>query len=275
MPVLPAIIGAAGMGINAISQGHQNRKNRAFSRGMYDLQRQHALEDFDRVNEYNSPLQQVERLKEAGLNKALMYGKSASPGLAGSVRSSDYKNPDTQTPQYGGSLTYLPQMFDFRVKQAQADNLDTQRRTEAQRALLLAAETDSKTTDAEIKRATKMTAIATAEAEQSKIEADTKFQLDENERRAALQAPTLLGKLLAVNTEKLKQAKTKEETKNLKEQRKLIKAQTNIRQIEAGLNESGVFKNDGLLARWIARLLDEQGGPLELKRKLEGYLNIK
>jgi len=54
-----SIIGA---GINAFTQNKANRQNRHFSREM-----------FDKTNAYNTPAMQVKRMKEAGLNPALMY----------------------------------------------------------------------------------------------------------------------------------------------------------------------------------------------------------
>ena len=68
----------AGMGLNAILQGGQNRKNRAFQREMYGQQRRDALTDRDYMNAYNSPTQQRQRLEDAGLNAALMYGGPGS-----------------------------------------------------------------------------------------------------------------------------------------------------------------------------------------------------
>lgn len=73
-------------GINAVSQGLQNRANRRFQRQM-----------FDKTNEYNTPLNQVKRMKEAGLNPALMYqGSPQNTATQVSATKGDaYKIPET------------------------------------------------------------------------------------------------------------------------------------------------------------------------------------
>jgi hypothetical protein len=269
---IAAGVGAGGGILNSFLQVAQNRKNREFSRGMYDLQREHANQDWHRENLYNHPMNQARRLEQAGLNKALMYGKSASPGLAGSVRSSDFKNPQTQAPQYGNALTYLPQMFDFELKQAQTDNLDQLRKTEAAKTILTAAQASSASTDADIKRATKGVAISTAEAEKQKLDADIKMTLDENERRAMLAGATFKEKLVNVAQTMANTAKTEAEKKRINALIQGIKTDNRIKESEAKLRDSNIYQNDGLLARLIARLLFESGGYEQLKLKLESMI---
>lgn len=55
----------------------QNRWQRKHELKMYEMQRRDALADWERVNAYNHPAQQRARLKEAGLNPNLVYGKGA------------------------------------------------------------------------------------------------------------------------------------------------------------------------------------------------------
>lgn len=96
-----ALITAAGnlvgQGINAAVQGGMNRRTRKWNEKMYALQRQHALEDWARINEYNKPLSQMQRYKEAGLNPHLIYGQS---NTADPVRSTDVKQWSPQAPQF-------------------------------------------------------------------------------------------------------------------------------------------------------------------------------
>jgi hypothetical protein len=54
--------GLLGAGVNAFMQDRANKQSRQFAREM-----------FDKTNAYNAPEQQVKRMKEAGLNPALMY----------------------------------------------------------------------------------------------------------------------------------------------------------------------------------------------------------
>lgn len=71
----------AGAGANVIgginssnTQRDINAMNLEEARRILMMQRQWALFDWDKVNSYNSPLQQMQRYKEAGLNPQLIYG---------------------------------------------------------------------------------------------------------------------------------------------------------------------------------------------------------
>lgn len=69
-----------------------NQQNIQAQKEANALNRQQALEDFNRVNAYNDPKQQMQRLKEAGLNPNLVYGSGATT-LASSIRGTDNKAP--------------------------------------------------------------------------------------------------------------------------------------------------------------------------------------
>lgn len=79
--------------INNEFQHEANKKEREFNREMSDLEWSRSLEAWNMTNTYNSPVEQRKRLESAGLNPALMYGKSASPGIASPAPS--YDAPDT------------------------------------------------------------------------------------------------------------------------------------------------------------------------------------
>lgn len=79
----------ANVGANAMAAAN-SRKDAAAARQLsIDVmheQRQWALDDWNRVNEYNHPSQQMQRLKEAGLNPNLVYGSgSGASGMSNSV----------------------------------------------------------------------------------------------------------------------------------------------------------------------------------------------
>lgn len=92
-PVTGAIVAQA-VGVGAETGGNI---------GMYYLQRHHAkldyernrrdaLSDFQMANRYNSPEEQMNRLREAGLNPHLVYGKGADQAAV------QMKGPNLDTP---------------------------------------------------------------------------------------------------------------------------------------------------------------------------------
>jgi hypothetical protein len=98
----PLITGGAevvSQGINAVAQGSMNRKTRQWNERMYGRQREDALADWARVNEYNHPTKQMERLKAAGLNPNMVYGSGTST-LAAAVRPTETKSWDPKAPVF-------------------------------------------------------------------------------------------------------------------------------------------------------------------------------
>lgn len=118
---------------NRKSQEKQNQLDRDFSREMYDKQRTDAIEDWNRQNEYNHPSQQMERLREAGLNPNLVYGKGADNTATSVARSSPItssqpapKYNDALSPALQAGLNTISMYQQVKQSQAQTDNLNKQ-----------------------------------------------------------------------------------------------------------------------------------------------------
>lgn len=100
--IFSAISGAAqGVG-NMISQAVQNKRNRQFQQNMYNQQKADNIKFWEMENQYNSPIMQMQRLKDAGLNPNLVYGTGAN-AQGGSIQSpkqsaSDQPAVQVQTP---------------------------------------------------------------------------------------------------------------------------------------------------------------------------------
>lgn len=123
-------------------QDKWNSDNRLYSQEMYNKTRQDALQDRDFENAYNSPKQQMQRLKEAGLNPRLIYGGSTGIMSSSSARAATMNNPNTEAPKFdmsqaGQGLSNLGEVlgkfFQQRNLEAQTDNLrETRELIEAQ-----------------------------------------------------------------------------------------------------------------------------------------------
>jgi len=268
-PFLGAMLGLAGAGINAFSQHRANVRSEKFSRSMYNLQRGHSIDDWNRQNQYNDPTAQMARLKRAGLNPALMYGKSASPGIASPVRSSDIKNAQFDAPQYGDTLQYMPQMFDFEIKTAQGDLLKEQVKTEAVKRALTAAQAAGAKTDSEVKGLTKQISVEAARAALDKTQSEIDMNIDENTRRQLLAGATIQEKLTNALKSLAAASKDEAEVKRIEAMIEGIKHDATIKKHQAELWEQKINPNDGLLIRILAGWLGSGSWP-ELKKKLEG-----
>lgn len=139
-----AALGAAG--IQAGSQAAQGRKERQHDVDMANLtleqnleladyEYQQQLEMWNRANEYNSPAQQMARLKAAGLNPNLVYGKGAQQNMASELPKYQAPTADFQNVASGvkageigdrltgGALGLLSQYYQVR-SQAQQNDLN-------------------------------------------------------------------------------------------------------------------------------------------------------
>lgn len=124
--IAAGIAGAAsllGAGISAAGAAQANRRGVALTREM----RQSDIEMWHKANAYNSPIQQMQRLREAGLNPNLIYGNGATHTAQ---QAPSAKVPEVQNELASmGQLNAVPilSMYqDMQVKNAQMDNLKKQ-----------------------------------------------------------------------------------------------------------------------------------------------------
>ncbi len=148
LPLVPLIVAGAtlaGNYLNSKSQSDTNATQLAYAREMYDKQRADALADWDRQNQYNSPLQQMARFKEAGLNPNLIYGQMSN---APAVRSSSPQSYSPTAPQYGSGIApAISQYYNTQLQTAQIDAVKTQAESSKQDVLLKSLDVLRKTED--------------------------------------------------------------------------------------------------------------------------------
>jgi len=111
------ILGAAvGLGADIIGNAFGNRARRKEA----DRAHQRSKEMFDYQNRYNTPARQMERLKEAGLNPALMYGQ----GTTGNAQGFPQQAPAPQMNVAGAnSLTSALMLSQVEKTKAETDSL--------------------------------------------------------------------------------------------------------------------------------------------------------
>jgi hypothetical protein len=105
--------------VNSGSTLYTNAQNKKFSQQMYERQRADALQDWDKQNKYNSPSQQMQRYKEAGLNPNLIYGQMSN---SAAIRSTDMKQPDFVAPKLQNTGQVMNNYIDLKLKEQQLSN---------------------------------------------------------------------------------------------------------------------------------------------------------
>jgi len=257
--VLAGAVSIGGQLINWGSQGSMNKKTRQWNESMYDKQRANALADWDMQNAYNSPASQMQRYKDAGLNPNLIYGQSQT---AQPVRSTDQKAWNPQAPSFNPSSA-LGAYYDVQQKSAQIDLLkssqevqDMDKKLKAAQILKLGADTDSTTWKTNYAQSIADISTEALLATVNKNLAQTKYTLDENARREAMQAPNLIMAAEKILLTRAQTAKTDAERAQIYQRIDLMKKDGKLKDFELELNHSGMTKGDPVYFRWLNELLD-------------------
>lgn len=283
-PIAAAISGGAqlaGAGLNALATGRQNKRSRQFSREMYQRQYDDTVAFWNMQNEYNSPQQQMKRLQDAGLNPALMYGKAASPGVAGPMKTPDVQAPQFRTPDLSGvqnsGLAFMNALYDFDIKQAQLDNLKTDNTIKVQDAALRAAQvmatktgTEREVFDLTLAKDLRSNSMDVAKEELRKLRNEADFSFDENQRKAAMNASNLKEAATRIIKMEMDTAVSKQQRQNMKQILKNLRTDNKLKELDYELWKEGISRNDPLWMRVLAMYLTRT-----LKfdsKKLTGFL---
>lgn len=278
--------GIAGQVITGLLQGGANRANRRFARQMYERQRADSLADWNMMNEYNSPRSQMQRYQEAGLSPHLIYGQTNE---GSTVRSSSTPQGNARATDYDLATPFMS-IYDLKIKSAQADNLAATNEVLRQDAILkaisglkVAADIDTARFDLDLKRDLRGNTLNAAEANLQnllltgkKIEADTRYTLNQDERAAAQNAASVAEAMQRIISMRISNAKTEEERKNLIVARGNMIKDGVLKDWDIKLRQQGIHPGDPGYWRVINKLLDKyapsrvfpQFGGDEYKRKV-------
>ena len=129
----------AAAGVGAIADFFTQKKSRKQSRKMEQEARDWNKSMWDEINQYNHPIQQMARLKEAGLNPNLIYGSSPGSAVGNAGQIHPGKAPEQPYSDFISPAIALGQ--DVTVKQAQSNNLKSQALYNNMQAAKVAEET--------------------------------------------------------------------------------------------------------------------------------------
>lgn len=282
MPVSPLLLAGVqaggdivSSGINAISQAATNKKQREFAEHMYDRQRQDALSDWALQTEYNSPSEQMKRLRDAKLNPNLVYGDSVTQS-APAVRASSAPAWNPQAPRYGdmfrGAGASLAMYYDVKLKEAQTNNVVQATTTAIEEAALKRAQTwatikSAGKTDLEaqeimvrLSRAQELTDISVdaAKANVQRTYAETKVLLNRDEREAIQNITSVKEAAARILHMRYENSKIDSEKAEIAARIKKLETDTDIANEDLKLKRAGVQPHDALwqrkLADWIEGL---------------------
>lgn len=135
-------IGTTIAAANAGAQLLTNRAQKKSNLEMYNTQRQDALADWNRQNQYNSPEAQMARFKEAGLNPHLIYGQMTT---AQPIKTPEAKAPNYVAPQADPQdFNILGRQYSLDAARLQNENMEKTGKLIDAQALKANSETDWK-----------------------------------------------------------------------------------------------------------------------------------
>lgn len=126
MGVLVGLGNAAVGGASLIANKQEQKRSREYNLKLAQMQNQWNVEQWQRENDYNSPVNQLKRLKEAGLNPDLVYGggiqntSASSPPMSSGAPSA----PIDWSPMGNLVNSAVQAQLSADYMQAQIDNLN-------------------------------------------------------------------------------------------------------------------------------------------------------
>lgn len=243
-------------GFNAIQQSMLNRSQQKFAVAMYNRQRNDALQDWSRQNEYNSPSAQMERLKAANLNPNLVYGNGATYN-ASPIRSTNADSWNPRAPTIfnrgvnpGDAMSF----YDLKLREAQVDNLKTANTVMLQDAMLRKATTMF---DLGLKSDLRDTSIDFKKGQVEKLHADTQLSLDENERRQIMNTRNVYESVERILNYRMQRSVNVAQRDHIRQQIENLKSDNSIKQFDIDLLKKGVRPGDNIILRKAAEALDK------------------
>jgi hypothetical protein len=272
---LPIALGAAaisggaallGGGLSAASTGRQNRKSRRWQEAMYARQRRDNLSDWERINAYNHPAAQRARLEEAGLNPALMYGKTGAFGNAGTVQKTPVGPAQFRPTDFGfvggAANTAIGNFLQTEMQQAQVSNLVTQNTVLLEEAALKAAQ--RKNTEANTKRSIfdyafeselRQVSLDARKENLRQLRAQTYTTLRADQRAQLTNDMSLKEAAERILNYQLGRAKTRAEIDRIYATANNLRKDSQLKEMEIEFARDGISPNDNLFVRFLARKL--------------------
>lgn len=269
LPLAPLIAGGAsiiGQALSGLFTGKQNRASQQFSRDMYNQQRADNIGFWNMQNEYNAPVNQMKRLQEAGLNPALMYGKSASPGVAGSISTPDVQSAQFRTPNVD-AMAVMDAFFNTEIKQAQVDNLRADNTVKLEEAMLKNTQRKSveQTTarskfDLDLDSELRSISADVRRENLRALKASTRMTLNEDERKSALNAASLRESVERVLNLKADRTNKRAELGRIRAAANSIRKDGVLKQLDIDLKKNGIQPTDPMYMRILTRIIDHYFG---------------
>lgn len=253
--------------IGQINSAITNWQAQKFSKNMYDRSYRDNVAFWDKQNEYNTPANQMQRFRDAGLNPNLIYGQgnagNASPIPTPDTLPVNFREPDLNAGKIDG-LPALMAQADLRIKAAQADNLETQNAVIRQDAVLRGFQAERAGYDLGFERQlTDVSADARRESLR-KLKLENDVLLNRDAREAAMNASNVneaAQRMLTLIEQRkampLERGRIRADTERIRSTISLMAKDGTLKDFEIALRQQGINPNDPLWARYVGMFLSD------------------
>lgn len=243
-------------------------KQKTYNQGLWDQQNDYNQRLWNQENAYNSPMAQMQRFKEAGLNPNLIYGQSNMGGsmATANLESTEYRSSkiDSHAPQQwqprapqfdlqDGVMAYL----NFRQMSAQTNNLEQQNKVLEEEAfnkqiqgIRLLQDVNKADFDQGISRELRDNTIEMANQQARKLKVENDLALNRDQREAAMNASNL--------QEALKRMKLLDgQLTSQQIDQQLKKADLELKELDLNLKQMGIQPGDNIFFRVLGQLYNK------------------
>lgn len=198
-------------------------------------------------NWYNKPKKQVERLKEAGINPALMYGNGGSGAIAGNTSGS---------PAPTNNKMELDEIYNARNSKKTGSLIDKQIRNKDAEESLLLAQASNQLSGAAKTEAERLTINYMRKISGEAMEKDTEYKnqmIKESKSRIEVAHHGMIETEL--NNDVLRQ-KAMQENINLGVTQEILENSLVFEKFKARMADNNINVNDALWQRYLGELID-------------------
>lgn len=286
---MPPFLAAAGLaGINAGLTALTNKSERKYNDKVYQRSRQDALSDYHMQNDYNHPSSQMARLREAGLNPNMVYGSGNSITPSAKIAPAENKSYSPKQMQFNPQDA-MASFQNIELQKQQIDNLRAQNTVAIQEAKLKEAQTAQTSVqtaytalntkagefDLGLKSELRKNSVDYAIANLNKLNADTQYTLQNNERQNLSNAQNISESVARVLTMRIGNQATEAQKNEINQRIKVLKIDEQIKQAELNLREKGINPNDPTWMRVTAQFVDKILGDFKQTETGKQYNQLK
>lgn len=297
--VIEGIFSVANSVWNWFNQDLLNRKKKQDEIEAEQRQQGYDLEAWNRTNAYNHPLQQMNRLRQAGLNPNLIYGRGADNTAAAisnvRAKNTDLETSTSQNPVSAQSIIAgIQQSNNDALAKASVDQTNSNIALQKKEELVkdgqiakMAAETASTTFQTDQAKKLQDYVVKRAELENLNLEAMTRIGLDKNEREKimlndnheiAIQQVINMKQQKLLDMARVAQTQAEigkiyQEISNLEAVKKNLEQDFKMKEFEARMRDKGIVPGSPWWWQELNNNLNPSGGNSTLQNMWQGVSN--